>query len=351
MPPTKKDYDLQHQVARTSFREPLPSFIHRSAPAPSRRKPSPHGPSADAGRFSLSLKGMRRDLRKAGGRAEKLVSDVEGAILDWLQREVTLLPTDGLLPRDMEFPGTPIGSSALIREVLQTPFQLIWCTDGDPFARYIVHCCARYHNIVSFSVCGFSHIQSALLKLDETFEGKDQSGKRLTFLLRPQGISRPNAESSAAVAPFTPPATDLEYSSNADSDSELASLLDAASLARPLSALSELSAEDVFPSFPPAVERDWSQAGYADVDSDNQPARPSEQQVFSQSSESLILDMATHAVARARRLRQHPLNMAHNRPDRRALSPSRSPSPILRLPTRPIPVIDKPQSFYDYLYK
>jgi hypothetical protein len=37
-----------------------------------------------------------------------------------------------------------------VKEVQRTPLQLVWDVD-DNFTRYIVHCCARYHEIVSFS--------------------------------------------------------------------------------------------------------------------------------------------------------------------------------------------------------
>ena len=64
--------------------------------------------------------------------------------------------------------GRPIGSTLTVSELSRTPLQLVWAIEQDAFARksqirikyicfangvqgYIVHCCARYHNVVSFS--------------------------------------------------------------------------------------------------------------------------------------------------------------------------------------------------------
>lgn len=54
-------------------------------------------------------------------------------------------------PNDFEFPGKPVGGSGVIHEVARTPLQLVWAISEDGFARYVVHCCARYHEVVSFS--------------------------------------------------------------------------------------------------------------------------------------------------------------------------------------------------------
>jgi len=73
---------------------------------------------------------------------------------------------------------------------------LIWKISDDAFARYIVHCCARYHEIISFS--------------------KGVSDNRLTYLLRPN-VTRPDRRAPATLD--TPPVTD--YSSNPDTDDNL----------------------------------------------------------------------------------------------------------------------------------
>jgi hypothetical protein len=109
---------------------------------------------ANAGRFSLSFKGMRRDLRRAGGRAQFLVREVEQEITDWLTEGGTVaspkFETDFEESADNSS-GTPIGQTGIL-QISRTPLQLVWCVDNDSFIRYVVHCCARYHEVVSFSM-------------------------------------------------------------------------------------------------------------------------------------------------------------------------------------------------------
>ena len=93
---------------------------------------------------------MRRELRKSGPRTELLVKEIEQAIQTWLAQGVWLNPDAHVLNLDPAF-GTSVGSNGTIVEVSRSPSQLIWCTGDDARARYVVHCCARYHNIVSFS--------------------------------------------------------------------------------------------------------------------------------------------------------------------------------------------------------
>jgi len=143
---------------------------------------------------------MRKELRRSGGRAEALVRDIETEMLEWLRQGGTLLaPSRGagsqLVNDDMH--GTPVGETGSITEVSRTPLQLIWRISDDAFARYVVHCCARYHEVVSFS--------------------KGDSDQRLTYLLRPN-VRRPDHH--AAVILDTPPVTDVDYSSNPDLDTD-----------------------------------------------------------------------------------------------------------------------------------
>lgn len=94
---------------------------------------------------------MRKELRKAGARAQQLVKDVESEIVSWLHGGAVFLSPDEKDPNDFEFPGRPVGVSGAIHEVARTPLQLVWAISEDGFARYVVHCCARYYEIVSFS--------------------------------------------------------------------------------------------------------------------------------------------------------------------------------------------------------
>jgi hypothetical protein len=94
---------------------------------------------------------MRRTLRNHGGRAQPLVRDVEDEIITWLREGGTLINPDESDMQTFKFPGASIGNTGCIREVSRTPLQLIWSISEDAFARYVVHCCARFHEIVSFS--------------------------------------------------------------------------------------------------------------------------------------------------------------------------------------------------------
>lgn len=96
---------------------------------------------------------MRKELRRQGGRAEALVADIERAILTWLVNGGTMLDPGANVvgPGAPMSQGVPIGNNTSIVEVSRTPIQLIWRIPDNAFARYVVHCCARYHEIVSFS--------------------------------------------------------------------------------------------------------------------------------------------------------------------------------------------------------
>ncbi|KAF9010651.1 hypothetical protein BDQ17DRAFT_1346617 [Cyathus striatus] len=194
--PTKKDYGVQTPQTRPTFPEPLPPYLPRTSKVPSLTVPAVTDPnSANAGRFSLSLKGMRRDLRRAGGRAQTLVRDVEDVIVGWLQAGgIVLAPdTTGKLPSETDDPGVMIGNTGSIHEVSRSPLQLVWRIRNDAFTRYVVHCCARYHEVVSFSTSAFD------------------------LPLRPN-VTRPDHHAVASLE--TPPVTDIDYSSQ-QSDLEI----------------------------------------------------------------------------------------------------------------------------------
>ena len=149
---TKRDYAIPVPQAQATFPEPLPAYLPRTVTLPAAEAPPTNMASADAGRFSVSLRGMRRDLRRAGGRAERLVTDIETTLVEWLLQGGTVLrPNSNGVGDDLHSIGKPIGNSGKIVEVSRTPLQLIWRISDDPFARYVVHCCARYHEVVSFS--------------------------------------------------------------------------------------------------------------------------------------------------------------------------------------------------------
>lgn len=103
---------------------------------------------------------MRRELRKSGFRAEALVRDVEEEVLEWLHAGGSVLAPDS--QNHLLQAGTPVRNTGSIFEVSRTPMQLIWRITDDAFARYVVHCCARYHEIVSFSMYTFVQLYFAL---------------------------------------------------------------------------------------------------------------------------------------------------------------------------------------------
>lgn len=157
MAASRRDYSLQVPQVQPTFPEPLPPYLPRVVKLPvTPTLPTLDPGSANAGRFSLSLKGMRRDLRRAGGRAQALVRDVESEMVQWLTLGGTVLSPEQT-DRDisMDNAGTPVGSTGTIFEASRTPQQLVWRISDDAFARYVVHCCARYHEIVSFSKLWF----------------------------------------------------------------------------------------------------------------------------------------------------------------------------------------------------
>lgn len=167
IPASKKDLSLPPTYIRRTFPEPLPTYLSRNTHLPTLHAPTQPDPvSANAGRFSLSLKGMRRELRKMGGRAESLVRDVEAEITAWLQGGVALAPSSGQ-DDDLRFPGAGVKGRDDLREVGRNVLQLVWFTD-DALVRYVVHCCARYHDIVSFSMRRFLYYLLFLSLTDTT---------------------------------------------------------------------------------------------------------------------------------------------------------------------------------------
>ena len=104
--PSNKDFNVPAPSGRSTFPEPLPHFLlpNNSIPPaiPAVRKPT----SANAGRFSLSLKGMRRQLWSSGPRTELLMKDVEDEIVGWLAAGGVMLAPD--VSATLDSPGAPI---------------------------------------------------------------------------------------------------------------------------------------------------------------------------------------------------------------------------------------------------
>jgi hypothetical protein len=95
------------------------------------------------------MRGMRKVLRRSGARTQALVRGVEQELMHWLGGVEVVLNPDK--ESGYQFPGRVVADQEDIREVERSPQRLVWWIENDTWVRYVVHCCARYHNIVSFS--------------------------------------------------------------------------------------------------------------------------------------------------------------------------------------------------------
>lgn len=327
---TKRDLVLEPPGVRTTFPEPLPSTILRNAKLSSVVSPAADPLSANAGRFSLSLKGMRRELRKSGY-AQALVYSVETELAEWLAEGGAMLSPDDV---PVVQPERQIGETSVV-EVSRTPLQLVWRISDDAYARYVVHCCARYHEIVSFS--------------------KDVDGERLTYLLRPN-VFRPDA--AGAFSLDTPPATDIDYSSQL-SESDLVSSdagdsdVDDHRPARTAAALPSISEDR--PASP--ADSSWSMVEDAGEEGDESASDVG----LSASVESLsIADNTGVQVMPQRRPLPRQAAPWGNRQARGESSPSPSPARRQRRrrmrpsenrrATRRPTALSRGESFYDYIF-
>ncbi|KAJ7725877.1 hypothetical protein DFH07DRAFT_853748 [Mycena maculata] len=331
--PGKKDILPQGPQIRPTFPEPLPGYLARNNNVPAAALPTADPRSADCGRFSISLKGMRRDLRKMGFRSRLLVAEIEMEVLEWLEAGGTMLSPDAIEGGNLlNALGVPVGSTGSVVELSRTPLQLIWRITDDAFARYVVHCTARYHKIVSFS--------------------KEISGQRLTYLLRPN-VTYP--ELHATIGLDTPPATDFDVSSQLDTDSEFASSDAGDSVAdsgvHHMSTIAEDLPSPTHPTHHLAADDDWSIVG--DVDTDGGDS--GDESAMGQSINSLS-GHPDETMVVERRLAQLSLRSraGWDRTSRSTSSPSRSP---VRLPRRAIHApplstgqINPSKSFYEYLF-
>ncbi|KAI0295837.1 hypothetical protein B0F90DRAFT_1811406 [Multifurca ochricompacta] len=213
--PSKHDLELSLPTLQATFPIPLPPYLPRSTPLPATVPSTSDAKASNAGQFSLSLRGMRKALRRAGPRTQALVRGVEDELTRWLSGVEIVLNPPSPESSEYQFPGRAIvvvvGGQECIREIERSPQQLVWWIENDTWARYIVHCCARYHNIVSFS--------------------KDTPTHRLTHILRPNA-TRPDPSTGVALA--TPPTTDIDFtsalSSSYDSDHPSSLLSDVQSI-------------------------------------------------------------------------------------------------------------------------
>lgn len=233
----------------TTFTPP-PAHFSRSTYVSSSPASTPSAASlasnADYGQFSMSLRGLRRNLRLAvgsrarrgqGGRTEEVLDIMERELKDWLMLsgripegfyhdsmplagnsfiqaihrgklldatalEDFTLPTPGALDslpdlptRASSHPSTELPDVPTLTELSRQPHTLIWLAPS-PHHRFLLHSLARYYNLTSFS--------RPLSPLEPDV--------RITHILRPQFVRPRGVQAAGATgepgAWDTPPGTD-----------------------------------------------------------------------------------------------------------------------------------------------
>ena len=125
-------------------------YLPRSVTLPSTTAPEPQIKASQAGRFGLSKRGIRKDLRRSGPGTQVLVRSIEEELIKWLEEGEVVIQHDSE-ESTYDFPGRAVGGQEGVREVQRTPNRLVWWIEDDSWARFVVHCCARYYDVVSFS--------------------------------------------------------------------------------------------------------------------------------------------------------------------------------------------------------
>ncbi|KAJ7593871.1 hypothetical protein C8J56DRAFT_776916 [Mycena floridula] len=310
-----KGIELTPTTARQTFPEPLPPYLHRTERVPAASPPTFDPNSANAGRFSLSVKGMRKELRRSGFRANALVRDVEEELLEWLAPGGVIIAPDS-----QTVPERLVGATGSIYEVSRTSHQLVWRITDDAFARYVVHCCARYHSVVSFS--------------------KDVAGERLTYLLRPQ--PDPRASKRALDTPTT---TDMESTSQFESDTDFS--VSERDLLSEIESESEAEAPVPVSAPRPALSTEGSWSLVEDPEAEGDESGNDAD--LAASVDSLSIQPADSYI-RHNSIRARAWN-SERQPLRSASSPSRSPArPRIRRPRSVVVAQTKRGTFYEYLF-
>lgn len=203
--PTRADYDARPaRPTNPVFAPPPPKFRRATDPSSSAPPPSPaaQAHSSSLGQFGLSLRGVRRTLRRTkGGRSEAFVEIVEGEVVRWLGASGRITGVGGFyhvagvgqgVGRVVDATPMVLTSGAEVAAVVElerSPAALVWRV-ADPFDRYVLHALCRYY-----------HLQSS------SHEEAGRPESRLTRVWRPH-VARPTV-ASALRGLDTPPGTDL----------------------------------------------------------------------------------------------------------------------------------------------
>lgn len=199
--------------------------------------------TAELGQYSLSLKGIRKTLRRtAGGRSHQFVSIAESQLVEWLAVEGripagfyhsstagrVLDPTPMLASSTAALGGGGEEVPAVV-ELSKSPAGLVWRI-ADPFDRYVLHALCRYYRLQSSS----------------HEEPGSQGASRLTRIWRPH-VVRPSVQ-HALRGIDSPPVTDLSEMGTSASE-------------RGATTEGELSELDELTETETETDGEWSQVG------------------------------------------------------------------------------------------
>ncbi|GAA5966513.1 hypothetical protein JCM3765_007595 [Sporobolomyces pararoseus] len=236
--PTRADFNPGPSLKglSTIFAPPPSNFSRSTYSSPDNRSSSTSSTtSLESGQFSMSLRGLRKNLRTSvvgarvsrgqGGRTEEVLEIMERELQEWLSFEgrvsagfyhdgaisssKVLDPTpleDWQPPPQVEsLPDEPVSRSrppppspsppATLIELTRLPHTLVWLAPS-PQHRYLLHSLARYYRLQSFS--------RPLSPLDPS--------TRVTHILQPQ-LMRPTPVAPGASGFDTPSATDWSSAS------------------------------------------------------------------------------------------------------------------------------------------
>lgn len=199
--PTRADYDARPARPTNPVFAPPPPAFRRATEASTSALPDSPGAQAHSsqlGQFGLSLRGVRRTLRRSkGGRSEAFVGVVESEMVRWLGASGRVAAEGGFYHTSTNgrvIDATPMMlptgvEAAAVIELSRSPAGLVWRV-ADPFDRYVLHALCRYYSLQSSS-----------------HEEPGRPESRLTRVWRPH-VARP-AVVSALRGLDTPPVTDL----------------------------------------------------------------------------------------------------------------------------------------------
>jgi len=243
--PTRSDFAPGPSLKdlSTVFAPPPSHFSRSTYTTPSTSTSVSDAFSKESGQFSMSLRGLRRNLRTGvvgnkvrrgeGGRVEEVLEIMERELQSWLEFQGKVEPgyfhtstlangklLDSTPLEDYQFPppptsnflpDEPVRSSRLsapppppstLVELTRLPHTLVWLAPS-PQHRYLLHSLSRYYKLQSFS--------RPLSPLD--------SETRVTHILRPQ-LNKPVLVNTLGGGFETPSATDWSSASGVSTEVE-----------------------------------------------------------------------------------------------------------------------------------